>query len=109
MTRTEELEKAMAFKHLRRSYLILVATIACAVLLIGTGVILAQEDDPPKPSDGFEQHSPSPDEQAPIRGYPVRKRRIGGPTDVEWDLDNSFPKRGSVLELILRCPENQRP
>ena len=107
MTRTEELEKEMAFKHLRRSYLILVATIACAVLLTGAGVILAQEDDPPKPSDGFEQHSPSPDEQAPIRGYPVRKRRIGGPTDVEWDLDNSFPKRGSVLELILQCPENQ--
>ena len=99
----------MAFKHLRRSCLILVATIVCAVLLPGTDVILAQEDDRPKPSDGLEQQSPSPDEQAPIRGYPVRKRRIGGPTDVEWDLDNSFPKRGSVVELILRCPENQRP
>ena len=41
------------------------------------------------------------------QGYPVRKRRIGGPTDVEWDLDNSFPKRDSALELILRCSENQ--
>ena len=107
MTRTEELEKAMAFKHLRRSYLILVATIACAVLLTGTDVILAQEDDRPKLSDGFEQQSTSPDEQEPIKGYPVRKRRIGGPTDVEWDLDNSFPKRGSVLELILLCMESQ--
>jgi hypothetical protein len=107
MTQTEEMEKAMAFKNLRRSYLILVATIACSGLLNGTGVIQAQEDDPPKPSDGFEQHSPSPDEQAPIRGYPVRKRRIGGPTDVEWDLDNSFPQRGSVLELILSCPETK--
>ena len=108
MTQTEEMEKAMAFKHLRRSDLILVATVACAVLLTGTGVIPAQEDDPPKPSDGFEQHSPSSDEQAPIKGYPVKKRRIGGPTDVEWDLDNSFSKRGSVVELILQCPENQR-
>jgi len=106
MTRTEELEKAMAFKHLRRCCLILVATIACAVLLTGTDVILAQEYESPKLSDGFEQQSPSPDEQEPIKGYPVRKRRIGGPTDVEWDLDNSFPKQGSVVELILRCPEN---
>mgnify|MGYP001829107136 CR=1 FL=1 len=69
-------------------------------------VIPAQEDDPPKPSDDLEQQSPSPDEQEPINGYPVRKRRIGGPTDVEWDLDNSFPKRGSVLELILPCQES---
>ena len=107
MTRTEELEKAMAFKHLRRSYLILAATIACAVLLTGTDVIPAQEDDRPKSSDELEQQSSSPDEQEPINGYPVRKRRIGGPTDVEWDLDNSFPKRGSVLELILQCMESQ--
>jgi hypothetical protein len=109
MTGAEEMEKAMAFKHLRRCCLILVATIAYAVLLTGTDVIPAQEDDQPKPSDGLEQQSPSPDEQGCIKGYPVRKRRIGGPTDVEWDLDNSFPKRGSVVELILRCPENQRP
>jgi hypothetical protein len=85
----------------------LVATIVCAVLLPGNDVILAQEYDRPKPSDGLEQQSPSPDEQEPIKGYPVRKRRIGGPTDVEWDLDNSFPKRGSVLELIMQCMESQ--
>jgi len=107
MTRTEELEKAMAFKNLRRRCLILVATIACAVLLTGTDVIPAQEDDRPKSSDDLEQQSTSPDEQEPIRGYPVRKRRIGGPTDVEWDLDNSFPKQGSVLELFLQCQESE--
>ena len=97
----------MDIKPMRRRYLILVAIITCAVLLCGNDVILARDDDQPKPSDGFEQQSPSPDEQEPIKGYPVRKRRIGTPTDVEWDLDNSFPKRGSVLELILQCTENQ--
>lgn len=97
----------MAFKHLRRCCLILVATIVCAVLLPGNDVILAQDDDRPKSSDGLEQQSPSLDEQEVIKGYPVRKRRIGGPTDVEWDLDNSFPKQGSVLELILQCMESQ--
>lgn len=98
----------MDIKHMSRRCLILAATIACTVLLTGTDGILAQEDDQPKPSDGLEQQSPVLDEQKPIKGYPARKRRIGGPTDVEWDLDNSFPKRGSVVELILRCPENQR-
>jgi hypothetical protein len=85
----------------------LAGVIACAVLLLDNDVILAREDNQPKPSESSDQQSPSPDEKETIRGYPVRKRRIGGPTDVEWDLDNSFPKRGSVLELILRCPESQ--
>jgi hypothetical protein len=76
------------------------------MLLLCNSMIVAQEEDRPKPSSGLEQQSPSPDEQEPIKGYPVRKRRIGGPTDVEWDLDDSFPKRGSLLELILRGPEN---
>ena len=97
----------MVIKHMSRRCLILAATIACAVLLTGTDVIPAQEDDRPKSSDELEQQSSSPDEQEPIKGYPVRKRRIGGPADVEWDLDNSFPKRGSVLELILRCNDSQ--
>ena len=108
MTRTEELEKAMAFKHLRRGCLILVATIACAVLLTGTDVIPAQKDGRPKSSDDLKQQSPSPDEQKPIEGYPVRMRRIGTPMDVEYDLDNSFPKSDSLLELILGCDENQK-
>ena len=97
----------MDIKPVMRPYLMLAAIIACVVLVLGNDVILAQEDDPPKPTDGFEQQSPKPDEQEPIKGYPVRKRRIGTPTDVEWDLDNSFPQEGSVLELILQCRETE--
>jgi hypothetical protein len=92
---------------MRRWYLSLAGVIACTVLLLGPDVVTAQEDNPLKPSENSEQQSPSPDEQEAGQGYPVRKRQIGGPTDVEWDLDNSFPKRGSVLELILRCPDSQ--
>jgi len=87
MTRTEELGKAKSFKRLRRRYFILVAIIACVVLLPGNDVILARDDDKPRLPKSAEQQR--------------------GPTDVEWDLDNSFPKRGSLLELILQCPENQ--
>jgi hypothetical protein len=86
----------------------LAAVIACSALLLDPDVVTAQEEDPPKPSENSEQQSPGPDEQEAGQGYPVRKRRIGGPTDVEWDLDNSFPKRGSVLELMLRCPEESQ-
>jgi hypothetical protein len=86
----------------------LAGVIAGVVLLIGPDVVTAQEDDPPKPSENSEQQSPSIKDQETIQGYPVRKRRIGGPTDVEWDLDDSFPKQGSVLELILRCPEENQ-
>ena len=92
---------------MRRWYPMLAGVIACVVLLLGPDVVRAQEDDPPKPSENSEQQSPSIKDQETIQGYPVRKRRIGGPTDVEWDLDNSFPKQGSVLELMLRCPESQ--
>jgi len=87
--------------------LFLMTIIACAVLLTGNDVILARADDQARPPESAEPQSVCPDEPETIKGYPVRKRRIGGPTDVEWDLDNSFPKRGSVLELILQCPENQ--
>jgi hypothetical protein len=31
-------------------------------------------------------------------GYPARKRKVGTPTDVETDLDESFPKVDSELE-----------
>lgn len=107
MTRTEELGKAKSFKRLRRRYFILVAIIACVVLLPGNDVILARDDDKPRLPKSAEQQPGSPEEQEAIKGYPARKRYIGGPTDVEWNLDDSFPKRGSVLELVLGCPENQ--
>ena len=90
-----------------RHYLFLVMIISIAVLWFGNNITAAQEDDHPTPSASSAQQSQNPDEQEVIKGYPVRERRVGGPTDVEWDLDNSFPKRGSLLELILRCPENQ--
>jgi hypothetical protein len=91
---------------MRRWYPMLAGVIVCTVLLLGPDVVTAQENDPPKPSGTGDQQSPSLDKQEAGQGYPVRKRRIGGPTDVEWDLDNSFPKRDSALELILRCSEN---
>jgi len=93
---------------MRRNYLILVAIITCAVLLFGINIIAAQEDDQPTPSASSAQQSQNPDEQKVIKGYPDRERRIGGPTDVEWDLDNSFPKRGSLLELILQCDDSHQ-
>jgi hypothetical protein len=77
------------------------------VLVLGNDVTNARKDSEPKCPEYAEQQKPGPDEQEPIKGYPVRKRRIGTPADVEWDLDNSFPKEGSLLELILRCREKQ--
>ena len=100
-------KKGSKIKHMLRRHLILALIMTCAFLLHGNDIALAREDKPAKPSNGFEQQSPNLDEEEPIEGYPVRKRYVGGPTDVEWDLDNSFPKQGSVLELILRCQDNE--
>lgn len=107
ITRSEDINERVAINHMRRQYLNLVTLIAIAVLLFGINLIAAQEDDQPTPSENSTQPSPNPDGQEPIKGYPVRERRIGGPTDVEWDLDNSFPKQGSLLELILKCSETR--
>ena len=105
MILSNAIKKVMNFKLMGRRCFALVAIIAFAVLLSGNDVILAREDEEPKRPESAEKQPPSSDEQEAIKGYPVRKRRIGGPTDVEWDLDNSFPKQGSVLELILRRQE----
>ena len=77
------------------------------MLLLGNDAITAQEEDQPKTPEISEQQPLGSQKQEAIKGYPVRERQMGGPTDVEWDLDNSFPKRDSVLELILRCRESQ--
>jgi hypothetical protein len=102
------MEKATAFKHLRRGCLILVATIACAVLLPGNDVIAAQEDDLPKSAESSEQQSPvqdvqkSPDDVSEgAEGYHPEGRRVGTPVDIDRDLDFSFPKRDYVLPRIL--------
>ena len=86
----------------------MITILASVVPLIGNDMILAQEKDQTNPQENNGQQSPSSDEQESTKGYPVRKRWIGTPLDVEWDLDNSFPKRGSLLELILQCRENQQ-
>ena len=85
---------------------------ACALLLFDRTMITAQEAqevDQPELIESCEQQSPSPGERERIRGYPVRERQIGTPIDVEWDLDQSFPKRDSVLELIWRALASQPP
>ena len=92
---------------MKQPYLISVVIISFALLLLGNDKTLAREDEPPKSFSAIEQIAPSPYEEEPIKGYPVRKRYVGGPTDVEWDLDDSFPKEGSVLEMILRCLDNE--
>jgi hypothetical protein len=87
----------------------LVVVIAWPALLLGAEMIAAQEENQPQPTESFKQQSVGLNKRKSIKGYPVRERRIGGPTDVEWDLDNSFPKRDSLLELILRCRKNKHP
>ena len=97
----------MDIKQMRRRCLILVAIFACALVHFGNDVILAGTDEPSEPRESVEHQFTSLDKQEAIKGYPIRKRRIGGPTDVETDLDNSFPKSGSLLELILQCDNSQ--
>jgi len=87
---------------------ILVAFIAFSMLLFGNNVFAAQEDDPSKPPESPEQHSPvldvqkSPDDIAEgDEGYHPEGRRVGTPTDVERDLDFSFPKRDYILPRIV--------
>ena len=83
------------------------AMIACALPLVGTDILTAQESEKSKARKDPVQQSPDLNKQNPTTGYPVRNRRIGGPTDVEWDLDNSFPKHGSLLELFFKCSQTR--
>ena len=92
---------------MRHNYRIWITLVTFAILLLGPGIVSAHEEGRSTSSNRSGQQLQEPAEPATSRGYPVRKRRIGGPTDVEWDLDSSFPKRGSLLELILRCLESQ--
>ena len=90
-----------------KRYQIIALVIAGALLLLGSSGIAAQQEEQPKRSGSDVQSSEVPDKQEVIRGYPPKSRRIGTPTDVEWDLDDSFPKSGSVLEWFLRCLEDK--
>ncbi len=78
------------------------------MMLCANDLILAQVDDNTQPSEGREIPSTKSEEKESIRGYPARMRRVGTPTDVEWDLDNSFPKSDSLLELISECDEDKK-
>ena len=86
---------------MRRYVVLIVMFLACAGLLLWADMTMAQEEDQRDIMEPTRPASSRSEEPPPNNGYPVRKRLIGGPTDVEWDLDNSFPKQGSVWELIL--------
>ena len=108
MARSDNIKITLPFKSLKQNVLIFAAFIAWAVLPCANDVILAQENDLPQPAESTEQQPQVSDQQEPIEGYPVRMRRVGTPMDVEYDLDNSFPKSDSLLELILGCDKSQQ-
>ena len=108
MKRANKKKKGSKIKHMNGCSLILAAIITCALLFCSNDRVMSQEKDQPKSPETSVKQSPDPQRQESIKGYPVRERRIGGPNDVEWDLDNSFPKSDSVLELILRCNESEQ-
>ena len=77
---------------------LIIAAIGALTLLLGNGVALAQDDDRPGPAE--EQVSPSPDEQDEPDRYPEEMRGFDNPTDIDEDLDNSLPKRDSVVPQL---------
>ena len=87
---------------LRRYLILWTLVLASAGLLFRVGMTSAQEEDKQDHRMVIPLASSVSEETDSVNGYPVRKRLIGGPTDVEWDLDNSFPKRGSVWEMVLK-------
>ena len=108
MARTDNKIIAIPFESLRRNCLIFAAFIAWTVLPCANDIILAQENNLPQPAESTEQQPQISDQQQPIKGYPAKMRRIGTPMDVEYDLDNSFPKSDSLLELIIGCDGSQQ-
>ena len=105
---TFEHKKNMNINHIKRNPLISAAIITCALLLFGNNVLADQKEDIPKPPERSEKQYRGSQKHETIKGYPVRDRQMGGPTDVQWDLDNSFPKRDSVWELMLRCRDHKK-
>jgi len=82
--------------------------IAWVVLMLGSNMVAAQEDDQPKAPESTVEPSPildgpeSPDDISEgSAGYHPEGRRVGTPTDVERDLDFSFPKRDHVFKGLL--------
>ena len=85
-------------RAIRFRYLI-VAAMSALILLLGNGVLLAQENDTPRPAEE-EQASSNPDEQNEPDSYPAQEREFGDVTDIEGDLNNSLPKLDSVLPQL---------
>ena len=79
---------------MKRKSRALARVVAFTVLLLGSNMIAAREDDPTKPSESTAQPSPvlevqkNPDDisEGP-EGYHPEGRRIGTPTDVDRDLE----------------------
>ena len=66
---------------MRRWYPMLAGVMACAVLLLDNDVILAREDDQPKPSESSDQQSPSPDEKEAIDLLRAALEAVEAPTE----------------------------
>lgn len=95
--------------HLKSPYLILTTFMIYAIFLPSKAIMAAQKDTHLKspeyggqPSPVLEMEEISEEIDEGDKGYPSKARRIGTPIDVEWDLDHSFPKEDSLLELMLR-------
>ena len=89
---------------MKRSHLRLVAIAVFIVLLLGSKVIMAEEDAQPKPAELPAQQSPTPIEQEASEGFSDEQegdRPVGTPVDPEQDLDASFPQPGSVLKWAM--------
>ena len=93
---------------MKRQCTLISMVIAIAVLLLGNSIIAAQDADQSKPAESAEQPTSilnvqkSPDDitEGP-EGYHPEGRRVGTPTDVDRDLDFSFPKRDYILPRVL--------
>lgn len=93
---------------MRKQKILRTAIIGCILILLCTDGIAAQDENQPQPSEGTGQTAPilvgpkSPDDVSlGQEGYHPEGRRIGTPTDVERDLDYSFPKRDYILPRLL--------
>jgi hypothetical protein len=100
--------------HQKPCHPILMVTIAWSVLVFGYYASANQRADQLNPTDRVEppskvlEEQKSPDEGIKeSSGYPPKERQIGTPLDVEWDMDQSFPKKDSLLELMLRTQDSQ--
>ena len=100
--RGKKCKKATEIDPVQRIYLHVAVIFAGATLLLNANILKAQKDIIPEPDKVSYATSQIPDKPHDLYGYPERKRRVGGPTDVEWNLDDSFPKKGSVWELVLK-------